>query len=242
VSAVAQIPGPMQKSSTPKKVPVPGQRNAKHLRMERSIVRELERERSRTALELHAGAGQPLSGIKLNLEILSNFAGDLPQPAREALARLRSLADQALEQVRAVSHKLYPPDWQALTTGDAILHLVQTSGLPCTLQLDLDICPLPLEPSHTVKVILYRCAQECISNVARHSGATRFTLSLRAAGPMIRLCAEDNGRGFPKNSPDRAGIGLVAIREHAARLGGTCNISSGSDGVRICVELPFAAE
>jgi signal transduction histidine kinase len=219
----------------------------------RAIVRELERERSRIARELHAGAGQPLAGIKLNLEMLDDCAAALPQAGREALARLQTLAEQALEQVRAVSHNLHPPDWQGLTTGDALRFLVKSSGLMARLEVQLDIRPLPEEPSHTVKIAIYRCAQECISNVARHSGATRFCLSLfplspTANDPMVGLRLEDNGRGFPvgpsASGPGigSTGIGLQAIREHTGALGGTCDISSDSEGVRIRVQLPLAGE
>src|ERR1700685_3687653 len=95
----------------------------------RAIVRELERERSRIARELHAGAGQPLAGINLNLEMLDDCAAALPQAGREALARLQTLAEQALQQVRAVSHNLHPPDWQGLTIEDALSSLIQSSGL-----------------------------------------------------------------------------------------------------------------
>jgi two-component system sensor histidine kinase UhpB len=219
----------------------------------RAIVRELERERSRIARELHAGAGQPLAGIKMTLEMLDHCAAALPEAGREALARLQTLAEQALEQVRAVSHSLHPPDWQGLTTGDALRQLVQSSGLRGPLEVEMDIRPLPEEPSHSVKIAIYRCAQECISNVARHSGATRFFLSLSplsppASGPMVELRLEDNGRGFPlepsasSGRGGTGGIGLQAIREHTSALGGACDISSSGEGVRICVRLPLAGE
>ena len=185
----------------------------------------------------------PLAGIKLNLDMLDDCAAVLPQAGRAALARLQTLTEQALEQVRAVSHNLHPPDWQGLATGDALRYLVQSSGLMDRLVMEIDIQPLPVEPSHTVKIALYRCAQECISNVARHSGATHFALSLMAAGTTIELRMEDNGRGFPlEPSPRGKGIGLQSIREHTTALGGTCDVSSGPDGVGICVRLPLAAE
>jgi signal transduction histidine kinase len=209
----------------------------------RTIVRELERERSRIARELHAGAGQPLAGIKLNLEMLDDCAAELPLAGREALSRLQTLTEQALQQVRAVSHNLHPPDWQGLATGDALRRLVESSGLMTRVKVDLDIQPLPVEPSHTVKIALYRCAQECISNVARHSGATSLSLSLRAIGAMVELRMEDNGHGFPQEiSSHGAGIGLLSLREHTAALGGACDISSGGDGVRIRVQLPVAGD
>ena len=121
--------------------------------------------------------------------MLNNCATVLPEAGREALARLQILAEQALEQVRAVSHSLHPPDWQGLSTGDALRYLVESSGLIGRLEVDTDIRPLPAEPSHAVKIAIYRCAQECISNVARQSGATRFSLSLMANGPMVELQA-----------------------------------------------------
>jgi signal transduction histidine kinase len=208
-----------------------------------TIVRELERERSRIARELHAGAGQPLAGIKLNLEMLDDCAAALPQAGREALARLQTLVKQALEQVRAVSHRLYPPDWQGLTTADALRYLVQSSGLAERVEVIIDIRQLTVEPSQTIKIAIYRCTQECISNVMRHSGATRFRLSLMPAGPMVELRLEDNGHGFPQESVSGAtGIGLLAIREHTKALGGRCDISSGGEGVRIRVELPLAPD
>jgi two-component system, NarL family, sensor kinase len=203
-----------------------------------TLLRELERERSRIARDLHAGAGQPLAGIKLNLEMLDDCAAALSPAGRDALNRLQILTEQALQQVRAVSHNLHPPDWQGLTTEDAIRHLVLSSGLGGKVEVDLDLQPLPEEPSHAVKVALYRCAQECISNVARHSEATRLAISLRSDGPMLEFRLQDNGRGLPEDSSRRSGIGLVAIREHAADLGGTCEIASSSTGVRIVVRLP----
>ena len=84
-------------------------------------LKELDRERSRIARELHAGAGQPPGGPStLNLEMLDDCSQSLPQPAREALQRLRALAEQALAQVRAVSHRLHPPEWQRLSIEEAL--------------------------------------------------------------------------------------------------------------------------
>jgi signal transduction histidine kinase len=103
----------------------------------RTLVLELERERSRIARDLHAGAGQPLAGIKLNLDMLDDCAASLPAAGRDALNRLRALTDQALQQVRAVSHNLHPPEWQGLTTADAIRHLVRSSGLAGKIEVDL---------------------------------------------------------------------------------------------------------
>lgn len=224
------------------------QRSSIHHRPGRMIIEELERERSRIARELHAGAGQPLAGIKMNLETLDHCASNLPPAGRDALERLQTLADQALQQVRAVSHRLHPPDWQGLGAANALRSLVQASGLRDRMEVDLRLDALPEEPSHAVRIALYRCAQECISNVIRHSGATHLLISLApaqgdSARPAIELRAEDNGRGFTADPSQTAkGIGLRAMREHATDLGGSCDVASSPEGVRVCVRLPLVQD
>jgi two-component system, NarL family, sensor histidine kinase UhpB len=205
------------------------------------ILRELERERSRIARELHAGAGQPLAGIKMNLDLLDDCFAALPPQGREALARLQTLAQQALEQVRAVSHSLHPPEWQHLTTAEALHNLITLSGLASRLDVRLNIEPLPEEPSHATKIAIYRCAQECISNIVRHSGATSLTIALAARGSTIELRIEDNGSGFDHVIPGK-GIGLQALDEHARAMGGTCEVSSGPTGTAVVIRLPLTED
>jgi len=219
-----------------------------------AILSELERERTRIARELHAGAGQPLAGIKLHLEILDKFTSAIPEgdtsesanAARQTIERLQTLAEQALSQVRAISHRLHPPEWQEMTLHQALQDLVESSGLDGSLKFSLDLQPLPAEPSHGVKVQMYRCAQECISNITRHSGATEASLSVAArndseTGGQIVLTVRDNGCGFDVSSK-HAGIGLRAIAENAASMGGTSSIRSDAEGTIIVVSLPATAD
>lgn len=216
-----------------------------------ALLTELERERSRIARELHAGAGQPLAGIKLHLEILNECTAELPdsawgdsvrgESAREAIGRLQTLAEQALGQVRALSHRLHPPDWQQKTIEEAMESLVESSGLGGRLLLKRDFRPLPEEPSHAVKVQLYRCAQECISNIVRHSGATEATVALAAEDGRLLLTVTDNGHGFDTKAIS-SGIGLRAIAENAASMSGTASISSSPNGTKILVSLPCSAD
>ena len=221
-----------------------------------ALLTELERERSRIARELHAGAGQPLAGIKLHLEILNECMAGLTdsawgesaqgesargESARVAIGRLQTLAEQALGQVRALSHRLHPPDWQQKTIEEAMESLVESSGLSGALLLKRDFRPLPEEPSHAVKVQLYRCAQECISNIIRHSGATEATVALTAEEGNLLLTVTDNGHGFDASARS-SGIGLRAIGENAASMGGTASITSGPNGTKISVSLPSSAD
>jgi signal transduction histidine kinase len=207
------------------------------------IFAALERERSRIAADLHSGAGQPLAGIGLNLEIIERSAEDLPSDAREAVDRLRRLAATALSEVRAVSHRLHPPDWQVLTTAAAICRLLDELGaaeLYHPLQTSLQ--DLPIEPDYSTRVVLYRCAQECVSNVMRHSGATEMSVSLQQVGDEIVLRVMDNGRGIPDTALHGSGLGLRSIRERAESAGGVVQVVSGPDGTNITVRVPLKSD
>jgi signal transduction histidine kinase len=174
----------------------------------------------------------------MNLEMLFEFSAVLPQHAREALERLAKLSEQAIEQVKCLSHSLHAPEWQTLTIADAVRGLIESSGLTTILAVQTDIERLAVEPQHATKVTIYRCAQECISNVTQHSGATRVSLRLSTQGSMLELRVEDNGCGFADGSP-HTGIGLLALSEHANALGGACHVSSGPAGSLVVVHLPL---
>ncbi len=209
-----------------------------------ALLSELERERSRIARELHAGAGQPLAGIKLHLEALDGFTGEMSESARTTIGRLQTLADQALGQVRAVSHRLHPPEWQEMKLVEAMESLTDLSSLGTSLALTKDLPALTKEPSHDVKIQIYRCTQECLSNIIRHSGATQASISLAEKDGQLVLTVADNGRGFDAEArkSGSAGIGLRAIAENAASAGGTSRITSGPDGTRIDVSIPLDGE
>ena len=211
----------------------------------KGIVLELERERERIARDLHAGAGQPLSGIQVWLEMVDDFirnpAGGGHAAAAEAVTRLRWLAGEALQQVRAFSHRLHPPDWQLLSLPEALRHLVDSSGLAQRFHCDIRIEELPAEIPHEVQVVVYRCAQEVIANVIRHSGATQVTLEVTADQDTIVLHIVDNGKGFQPPAAG-GGIGLPAMKRHAESLGGQCHIQSSSAGTTISLRIPVAGE
>jgi two-component system NarL family sensor kinase len=207
----------------------------------RLVLGELERERSRIARELHAGAGQPLAALNLNLDLLDQWSAALPEQGRETVSRLRNLSASAMEQIRAVSHRLHPPEWQELTTEQALRSLIAQSGVAERFETRVDIAPLPDEPGHGAKVAVYRCAQECIANVIRHSQATRVEIALAPAGDRIVLRVSDNGKGIDSKKSG-GGIGLKAIQEHIELMGGQCELVSGTTGTTITVSFPLAED
>ena len=211
-----------------------------------SPVRQIELERQRLGTELHTSVGQALSAIRLQLELVASQLSSPAPMVQQALDRISTLAADALEQVRSISKRLHPPEWQRLTLEAAIQQLWDLSGIPQRFESRVRIDTLPGQPDLDAKVLIYRAAQEAVSNVIRHSRATRIEASLEAPGDKLVLRFQDNGVGFDAPQlfsapPDLAGgIGLRTIREQAEALGGTIEIESGPGGTKLEITVPFS--
>ena len=211
-----------------------------------NAVRQVERERQRLGRELHTGVGQMLAAIRLQLEVIARELPSPPNTVAQALSRISILAAQTLEQVRGISQRLHPPDWQRLTLESALRQLWEISGIPERFQAVLHIDPLPSEPELEVKTLIYRAFQEALSNLARHSGASRIEAALWWHGETLTLSIRDNGVGFDVartlTSPASvaAGIGLRSIREATEGLDGKFYVTSGPDGTILEVSVAFA--
>ena len=212
-----------------------------------NAIRQIELERQRLGRELHTGVGQMLAAIRLQVEIVAAQLPNPPQPVQQTLNHIATLANDALQQVRSVSRRLHPPEWQGLTLEAAIQQLWDISGIPQKFESSLRIQPLPREPEQEIKVLAYRAAQEALSNLTRHSQAHRVEVSLEADAERLLLSVQDDGVGFDADRLFAApaslasGIGLRAIREQADALGGRLHITSGPGGTRLELSAPFAA-
>jgi signal transduction histidine kinase len=211
-----------------------------------ATVRQLERERQRIGRELHTGVGQMLAAIRLQLEVVLSRLPDAPEAVTEALDRLSTLAESALEQVRAISRRLHPPEWQRLRLEAAIGQLWDISGIPQRFEGSLRIQELPRDPDPEIKALIYRSAQEALSNITSHSGATRVHMVLKARGSNVILSIEDNGVGFDAaglfSAPATlgSGIGLRSIRDQAESAGAILELESRPGGTKLEVSAPFS--
>jgi signal transduction histidine kinase len=214
-----------------------------------AVIEALEAERTRTARELHSGAGQTLAGIKVNGELIAARTRDLPEAVTIGLNRIQSLADQALSEIRSVSQRLHPPDWRRLDLLQAIEWLWITTGIPEKFHATLELRPLESEIPDAIRFAIYRAAQEGLTNVLRHSGATELKLELGDRDRKIHLVLQDNGRGFDAHelldgalNPAVPGIGLRAMRDEVFLLGGEFQLTSTGDGTRVAIMLPVAGD
>jgi signal transduction histidine kinase len=214
-------------------------------RMEREIRlleaqarRAEEEERRRIGRELHDEAGQSMLLLRLQLEMIER---DAPALLRPRLAETRAIAERTVAELRRLVAALSPTVLDRLGLESALRQLAARFRKmhPAVLRLRI---PAPSEqlPRRTQEVI-YRVAQECLQNIAKHSQATHVNLSLRTADKSIRLSVVDNGAGFcaeaARNQP--MSFGLAGMRERAALLGGTLAVRSApGKGATVALQLP----
>jgi signal transduction histidine kinase len=214
----------------------------------RRAQKQLELERQRLGRELHTGVGQTLSAMRIQLEVIGDQLPEPPEAVKLALDRLAALVYDAAEQVRSVSRRLHPPEWQRLNLQEAIRQLWEMSGIPQKYEASLRLEPLPQEPDLPVKILVYRAAQEALSNLVRHSKATRVDAVLDGENGKLRFTMSDNGAGFDVAALETApvdlaaGIGLRSLREQAASLGGSMTMESGPLGTRMTILAPLVLE
>jgi len=186
-------------------------------------ARLVELERQRLGRELHTGVGQMLAAIRLQLEMINARLSD-PEPAvAQALSRIAMLTSEAHGQVRAVSSRLHPPEWQRLTLEEALRRLWEISGISQSFAGELQIEAIPTEPELDVKVLIYRAMQEALSNLVRHAAASRIDIALAQRGSWLVLEARDKGvRVDPGTHPGTAGVaggfGLRAMRQQGEEI------------------------
>jgi len=202
-----------------------------------------EEERTRIAREIHDELGQALTALKLDLAWLEKRGGTVRNSGafRVDESSITSRIDETMEIVRRIASELRPSVLDQLGLEAAVEYLVQDTakrtGIAVTLEAD-DFPRLPDElASHAFRII-----QEALTNVTRHSKATRVEVSVRRAGKSIILGVRDNGVGFaPGSLSGVRSLGLVGMRERALACGGTVMVQGKpGEGTLIVVTIPVA--
>jgi two-component system, NarL family, sensor histidine kinase UhpB len=192
-----------------------------------------ETERQRIAQELHDEIGQSLTAVILQLKRVGEKA---PLELQEQLLEVQEAARASLDEVRQIARRLRPGVLDDLGLVSALTALAtsfsEQAGLPVSRRFARSIPPL----SREVELVLYRVAQEGLTNVARHANASRAELSLDRSATGVTLRVTDDGRGL-----DGAidGDGLRGMRERALLIGGNLRVDSPPrGGVQVLLEVP----
>lgn len=182
-----------------------------------------EAERRRIAQELHDEIGQTLTAVLLDLK---RVAGEAPPAVRDQIHQVQETTRNSLDEIRRIARRLRPGVLEELGLTSALRALAtefSTAGLAVHRQIGTDLPELAKE----TELVLYRVAQEGLTNVARHAGAHHVTLCLRRSGPDVELLVRDDGRGVGAAAE---GAGLRGMRERALLVGATLTVGPGPDG------------
>jgi two-component system NarL family sensor kinase len=207
------------------------------------VVDSQEQERARLSRDLHDGISQWLVSIKLQIEagiIRLGGTPDQQQQARASFERTAEELNKVLGEVRRISHDLRPTLLDDLGLAAALDHLAeefsQHSGTPVKFAVSGDAEHLP----QAVGTVLFRIAQEALTNIERHAGAHRIDLSLHTVRGRVLLTIADDGAGFDAEGvathPQR-GIGLRNMMERLDAIGGHLDIASSAAGTTVCASV-----
>ncbi|HKO31594.1 MAG TPA: histidine kinase [Nitrospiraceae bacterium] len=211
--------------------------------------RAAEEERRRIARELHDEFGQALTGLKFDLAWfgMKLTESSAPTGSRDLLNKVQAMSgsvDALLASVRATAAALRPAMLDDLGLVPALECLATTFRLRTGSHCTLDVAPalssivLPSETS----TALFRIAQELLTNVMRHAGASQVHIRLYESYGQVMLEMTDNGRGIPRERMTTSdSFGLRGIQERASLLGGHFHIVGTSGvGTTACTSVPVA--
>ena len=212
----------------------------------RSVWRVQEDERRRLARELHDGIGQHLTALRHRLEVLARAepAASTDGPLREALA----LCETAIEETRALSRLLRPQILDDLGLEAALRWLArQTSeGTGCTVEVEVGQLPVDLDSD--LATLVFRVAQEALTNAHKHARARNVVLRLSRRSDHLLMLVVDDGEGcdIPQALAKSSGgdsTGLASIRERVRLFGGQLALDSRpGEGLQLRVTLPLASD
>ena len=197
-----------------------------------------EEERARIARDLHDEVNQSLTGLLLRLEATRKNA---PPELAEELAETRALANQAMQELLALAQQLRPTALDDLGLKAALAGHVKELGqgaLETTFESHGSFNDVPQD----VQLVLYRVAQEALSNTLRHAGAGTVRVSLLREDGEVELRVGDDGRGFTFEQATR-GLGMQGMRERALLVGGDLRVESRPElGTRVSLRVPIQGD
>jgi two-component system, NarL family, sensor histidine kinase UhpB len=195
-----------------------------HRERARMVLAAQEEERRRIAQELHDEVGQALTAVLLGLGHLAKRA---PPDLGEAIQQVQELARASLEDVRRIALELRPEALDGLGLPSALLALCDRLSASTDVAISRSIDRRLPDLSAEQELGVYRVAQEALTNLVRHSGASVAHVWLGTTGSRIRLEVADEGRGFGDAVP---GAGLRGMRERAELIGAALLIGQAAQG------------
>ena len=194
-----------------------------------------EHERRRIARELHDEVGQTLTGVMLQVE---GLAGTIPESLREQLDELRETARAGTEEVRRIASRLRPEALEDLGLQSALSALATAFAEQARVPVERRLHPA-LELSEEHELVVYRVAQEALTNVARHADASQVHLWLERTDGQVVLTVRDDGRGLASDATPSS-HGITGMRERAMLIGAQLRLTEPpTGGTQVQLSIPL---
>jgi two-component system NarL family sensor kinase len=208
------------------------------------VVRSQEEERARLSRDLHDGISQWLVSIKLQVESgIAKLAGHAAghDAARVSFDRAAGQLNGVLGEVRRISHDLRPAILDDLGLAAALDHLAHEFAEHSSLPSHFESSGMTDGLNDVGNTVLFRIAQEALTNIQRHAAASDVHLRLAGDLKMVKLTVGDNGSGFDiggiAQNPKR-GIGLRNMHERLEAIGGKLQLISSKEGTQVIATIP----
>jgi two-component system NarL family sensor kinase len=201
------------------------------------LIAAREEERLRLRRDLHDGLGPTLAALVFKIGLIRDSVRDDPARSDRLLQELSGETKDAIADIRSLVYALRPPALDELGLVGALREQAASLSESTGLEITVASPNLPELPP-AVEVAAYRIVTEALTNVTRHSRASRCYVELRLSDGL-ELDVSDDGIGFAEDA--RPGVGLRSMRERADELGGSFAAGrSAASGTRIQVRLPVA--
>jgi two-component system NarL family sensor kinase len=218
--------------------------DAKLTLLARQLVGSQEAERAYLSRELHDGTSQTLVSVKLLTEAALDRLPQDNAPARTALTRAVHRLQEALAEVRGMSHRLRPVMLDTLGLPAAMHQLADEMWGLSETRFTIRADGAPVELPDDIKTVLFRVAQEALTNIQKHAGASRVDMRLVYSEGGVALHVQDNGRGFDTEAVLRhpsLGLGLRNMRERLGSIDGRLSVQSRPGLTEVVALVPEAA-
>jgi two-component system sensor histidine kinase UhpB len=200
------------------------------------VLRGQEEERRRFARDLHDEVNQALTGILLRLEAL---AQDVSPDQRPQVDELKQLTGQAMDELLRLARQLRPAALDDHGLAPAIEAQARGFAERTGIEAHVAVAGNPDRLDEETQIVVYRVAQEALSNAAQHARPGRVDIELSAADDAVELRVRDDGEGFDPLAVRPGGLGLEGMAERARLAGGALDLRSAHGaGTELTLRLP----
>lgn len=202
-----------------------------------ALVDGEEKERVRLAQDLHDGINGDLSVIKFKIDSLTmeKYSKEDKKFHTQAIAML----DNAIDQVRRISHNLAPPSLHNFSLLEALKTYCNKIQSAHSLKIDFQNFGNQISLGTEQETAVYRIVQELLNNIVKHAGAKEVLVQLNNTDESLGITVEDDGRGFDTQNV-KNGIGLQNIASRVSFLKGDLHIDSNEKGSSFTVNIPYS--